>query len=116
MLRYCSRCSTCANRCRHTRDRSSVSTETGQPKGAMVAQRGMLNHLFAKIQTLDLTSDDTVAQTASHCFDISVWQFFAALLQGGQVCIYPNEIARDPVQLFRHVAAERVSILEIVPS
>ncbi len=93
-----------------------TSGSTGQPKGAMVAQRGMLNHLFAKIQTLDLTSDDTVAQTASHCFDISVWQFFAALLQGGQVCIYPNEIARDPVQLFRHVAAERVSILEIVPS
>src|SRR5581483_9601282 len=93
-----------------------TSGSTGQPKGAMVAQRGMLNHLFAKIQTLDLTPDDKIAQTASHCFDISVWQFFAALLQGGQVCIYPNEIARDPVQLFKYVAAERVSILEIVPS
>src|SRR5581483_1999221 len=58
-----------------------TSGSTGQPKGAMVAQRGMLNHLFAKIQTLDLTPDDKIAQTASHCFDISVWQFFAALLQ-----------------------------------
>ncbi|HEU5226445.1 MAG TPA: amino acid adenylation domain-containing protein, partial [Ktedonobacteraceae bacterium] len=93
-----------------------TSGSTGQPKGAMVTQRGMLNHLFIKIRDLDLTPGDKVAQTASQCFDISVWQFFAALLQGGQVYIYPDEVAHDPLQLFAQVARERISILEIVPS
>jgi hypothetical protein len=50
------------------------------PKGAAVEQRGLLNHLLAKIAALGLRAGDVVAQTASQCFDISVWQMLAALL------------------------------------
>src|SRR5205814_4215347 len=56
-----------------------TSGSTGVPKGAMVEHAGMLNHIFAKISALNLTEADLVAQTASQCFDISVWQFLAAL-------------------------------------
>ena len=42
--------------------------------------RGMLNHLCAKVIDLKLTEADVVAQNASQCFDISVWQYLAALL------------------------------------
>src|SRR5262249_1796430 len=52
-----------------------TSGSTGAPKGAMVEQGGMVNHLYAKIEDLHLTAQDVVAQTASQCFDISVWQF-----------------------------------------
>ena len=47
-----------------------TSGSTGKPKGAMVEQRGMLNHLFAKVVDLELTAADVVAQTAPACFDI----------------------------------------------
>ena len=93
-----------------------TSGSTGMPKGAMVEQRGMLNHLHVKIDALALTAGDRVAQTASQCFDISVWQFLAALLVGGSVQIYPDEVAHDPVQLLTEVERHRVSILETVPS
>jgi len=93
-----------------------TSGSTGRPKGAMVEQKGMLNHLFAKVQDLELTAADHVAQNASQCFDISVWQFFAVLLVGGQVHIYRDAIAHDPLALFRAVEADGVSILEVVPS
>jgi amino acid adenylation domain-containing protein len=93
-----------------------TSGSTGMPKGAMIEQRGMLNHLYAKIDTLKLTSQDIVAQTASQCFDISVWQFLAVLLVGGCVRIYPDEVAHDPVQLLLEVESHRISILETVPS
>ncbi|MBV7340144.1 AMP-binding protein [Chloroflexi bacterium TSY] len=57
-----------------------TSGSTGLPKGAMVEQRGMVNHLYAKIQDLALTAEDLIAQNASQSFDISVWQFLAGLL------------------------------------
>ena len=93
-----------------------TSGSTGMPKGAMIEHRGMLNHLFAKVTDLRLTQTDCLAQTASQCFDISVWQFLAALLVGGCVRIYDDEIAHDAVRLLARVSADRVSIFETVPT
>jgi amino acid adenylation domain-containing protein len=93
-----------------------TSGSTGKPKGAMLEQRGMLNHLYAKVQALELTAADVVAQTASQTFDISIWQFLVALLVGGRVEIVTQEIAADPAQLLSFVDRHQISILEIVPS
>jgi amino acid adenylation domain-containing protein len=93
-----------------------TSGSTGAPKGAMVEHRGMLNHLLAKVRTLWLDDRDVVAQTASQCFDISVWQFLAALLVGGRVEVFDDEVAHDPASLLDQVSLRKVSILEIVPS
>ncbi|HEX6289408.1 MAG TPA: amino acid adenylation domain-containing protein, partial [Herpetosiphonaceae bacterium] len=93
-----------------------TSGSTGVPKGAMVEHRGMLNHALAKVADLRLTAADRVAQTASQSFDISVWQFLSALLVGGQVHIFPDVIARDPLRLLAEVERGTISILEIVPS
>ena len=69
----------------------------------MVEHRGMLNHLHAKLQDLKLTAADAVAQTASQCFDISVWQFLVALLVGGRTRIFPDEVAHVPARLLEGV-------------
>ncbi|MFN8439524.1 MAG: amino acid adenylation domain-containing protein [Caldilineaceae bacterium] len=93
-----------------------TSGSTGTPKGVMVEQRGMINHIFAKIKDLKLTSQDIVAQNASQSFVVSVWQFLAALVVGGSVEIFPDEIANDPHQLFHACQQRGVTILEVVPS
>ncbi len=93
-----------------------TSGSTGLPKGVMIEHRGMINHLFAKISDLDLSSADRIAQTASQCFDISVWQSLAALLVGGTTHIYEDDVARDPALLLSHVESDRISIIESVPS
>ena len=93
-----------------------TSGSTGVPKGVMVEQRGMVNHLAAKVSDLGLTPADTVAATASPCFDISVWQFLAALVVGGRVDVVSGEMVRDPALLLAAVAARRVSVAEMVPS
>lgn len=93
-----------------------TSGSTGEPKGVMVEQAGMLNNLLTKIPTLGLGPEDIIAQTASQCFDISVWQFLTALLCGAQVHIYPDEVAHDPKQLLEAVAQDGVTVLESVPS
>jgi amino acid adenylation domain-containing protein len=93
-----------------------TSGSTGRPKGAMVEHAGMLNHLYAKITDLKLGPSDVVAQTASQCFDISVWQLLAAFLAGGQVHILGDQVLRDPGWLLDEIEAADVSIVEVVPS
>src|SRR5256714_13641342 len=60
-----------------------TSGSTGEPKGAMCEHVGMLNHLYAKIDDLEIGEGQVVAQTAPQCFDISLWQLLSALLTGG---------------------------------
>ena len=93
-----------------------TSGSTGSPKGAMVEHVGMLNHLHAKIRDLGLTSGDTVAQTASQCFDISVWQFLAPLLVGGRVRIVADDVAHDAPRLLDLIGGEAITVVEVVPS
>jgi len=93
-----------------------TSGSTGEPKGAMIAHRGLANHLLAKTESLGLTARDTVAQTAPATFDVSIWQLLAPLLSGGRVCILRDEVVADPAALLRRVRDEGVTALEIVPS
>ncbi|GCE15668.1 non-ribosomal peptide synthetase [Tengunoibacter tsumagoiensis] len=93
-----------------------TSGSTGEPKGAMIEHLGMLNHLYAKVQDLALTAEDCVAQSASQCFDISLWQFLAALLVGGRIAILPDIITYDLSQLLQTIEVAQISIFETVPS
>src|SRR5205085_385845 len=93
-----------------------TSGSTGVPKGAMVEHRGMLNHLRAKISDFQLGSADVLAQTAPQSFDISIWQFLAALLVGGSVKVATDEVVRDTFLLLDWLEREDVSVLEVVPS
>ncbi|MGB8192824.1 MAG: amino acid adenylation domain-containing protein, partial [Chitinophagaceae bacterium] len=93
-----------------------TSGSTGVPKGAMIEHAGMVNHLYAKVNDIDITSSSVIAQNASHTFDISVWQFLSALVTGGRVIIYSNEIILKPELFLQQVRQDGVTILEAVPS
>ena len=93
-----------------------TSGSTGTPKGAMIEQAGMINHLYAKITALGLSQSDVVAQTASQCFDISVWQFLSALLVGGRVEVITDEVVHDPALMLDQIEARGITVLEVVPT
>lgn len=92
-----------------------TSGSTGVPKGAMVTQRSLVNHVMSKVAVLGLDAQTVIAQTASSCFDISVWQFLTALLGGGRTLIVPDEIARDPAALLACLNESGATIAETVP-
>lgn len=92
-----------------------TSGSTGEPKGAMLNHRGMINHITGKVIDLNMTPADVVGQTASQCFDISVWQFLAPLAIGATVEILPDPGARDAQVLADLVMAGRITIFETVP-
>jgi amino acid adenylation domain-containing protein len=93
-----------------------TSGSTGVPKGAMIDRRGLVNHLYAKIEDLRLGPADTVAQNAAQTFDISIWQSLSALLVGGRVDVFDDETALDPSRLLDRLATGAVSVLQTVPS
>jgi thioesterase domain-containing protein/acyl carrier protein len=82
----------------------------------MIHHRGMINHIYAKIRDLDVSDRDIIAQTASVAFDISVWQYFAALLTGASVSIIDKDIILQHNLFLKVLQRKRVTILETVPS
>jgi amino acid adenylation domain-containing protein len=93
-----------------------TSGSTGVPKGAMIEQRGLFNHLLSKISDLELSASDVVAQTSPQSFVISVWQFLAPLMVGARVHICRDEEVQDPALLMETISREGITVLQIVPS
>ncbi|MCX5402027.1 non-ribosomal peptide synthetase [Streptomyces sp. NBC_00102] len=93
-----------------------TSGSTGEPKGAMCEHEGLLNHLFAKIDDLRIDEDSVVAQTASQCFDISLWQLLAALATGGRTLLVDRATVLDTGRFLATVSEGGVTVLQVVPS
>lgn len=93
-----------------------TSGSTGEPKGAMCEHAGMLNHMLAKVEDLGLGPDDVVAQTAPQCFDISLWQLFAALLVGGTTVVVEQEAVLDVRRFVTTLIELDVTVAQLVPS
>jgi amino acid adenylation domain-containing protein len=93
-----------------------TSGSTGEPKGAMCEHAGLLNHLFAKIDDLEIGEGDVVAQTAPQCFDISLWQLVSALLVGGRTLLVEHETILDAKRFIDKIVEGRVNVVQVVPS
>jgi non-ribosomal peptide synthetase-like protein len=93
-----------------------TSGSTGEPKGAMCEHAGMLNHLYAKIDDLEISEGQVVAQTAPQSFDISLWQLTSALLVGGRTLLVEQELILDVERFVETIADRRVNVLQVVPS
>ncbi len=93
-----------------------TSGSTGTPKGVMIEHVGMVNHTLGKLEDLDFTPQDRLAQNAPQSFDVVVWQNLAPLTCGGSVQIILDEHAEDPARLFAESVARGVTVLQVVPS
>ncbi|MFF0290608.1 amino acid adenylation domain-containing protein [Streptomyces sp. NPDC005262] len=93
-----------------------TSGSTGEPKGAMCEHAGMLNHLYAKIDDLEIGEGQVVAQTAPQCFDISLWQLVSGLLVGGRTLLVEQEVILDVQRFVDRIVDGGVAVLQVVPS
>ncbi|WP_367042236.1 amino acid adenylation domain-containing protein [Streptomyces sp. Je 1-332] len=95
-----------------------TSGSTGAPKGALCEHVGMLNHLYMKIDDMEIAEGpgEVVTQTASQCFDISLWQFAAPLLTGGSVRIVDTALLLDVSGFLDEIVEGAVTVAQIVPS
>ncbi|WP_420030026.1 amino acid adenylation domain-containing protein [Rhodococcus ruber] len=93
-----------------------TSGSTGRPKGVAVPHGAVVNQLVWKRAEYALGADDAVLLKTAATFDLSVWEFWSALVCGGRVVIAAPDGHRDPGYLNTLMAEQSVTTLHVVPS
>ncbi|NPC83010.1 non-ribosomal peptide synthase/polyketide synthase, partial [Pyxidicoccus fallax] len=93
-----------------------TSGSTGQPKGTVISHRALANHSEWMRTTYALGSGERTLQLTPLSFDVSVAEFFAALLSGAAVVLAPADAQRNPALLLTCLLRHRITVLQVVPS
>lgn len=93
-----------------------TSGSSGRPKGVVVSQLGMANHVQAMVAMLTLTDGDVVAFSAAPSHVISIWQLTAAIVVGGAVAVVDQEAVAFPRRLVGEAERARITIMQLVPA
>ncbi|MGW9556230.1 non-ribosomal peptide synthetase [Nocardiopsis sp. NPDC055551] len=93
-----------------------TSGSTGRPKGVQVEQSAITNFTEAIIERFDLGRGDRVLQFANPAFDVSLFDFFAALGSGATLVHAPREVLLDPTSLTALMRSERVTVTDLPPA
>ncbi|NHN25923.1 amino acid adenylation domain-containing protein [Flavobacterium jejuense] len=93
-----------------------TSGTTGNPKGVMIEHRNVVRLLFNDKFQYDFNSSDVWTMFHSHCFDVSVWEIYGALLFGGKLIVIPKMLAKDTKAYLEILKNEKVTILNQTPS
>ncbi|WP_166635817.1 MULTISPECIES: non-ribosomal peptide synthetase [Idiomarina] len=86
-----------------------TSGTTGQPKGVMVGQSGILR-LVRNTQYIDLSSHDVLLQSAPQAFDAATFEIWGALLNGASL-VMPSETTFSLTHLSELLSRHPISVL-----
>ncbi|WP_067720863.1 non-ribosomal peptide synthetase [Nocardia yamanashiensis] len=100
----------------HTAYLLFTSGSTGRPKGVAVPHRAVVNQLAWKAEAYGLGPADAVLVKTAATFDLSVWEFYSAMLTGGRTVLAAPDGHRDPGYLRDLCAAQHITVLHLVPS
>ncbi|MFC4604944.1 amino acid adenylation domain-containing protein [Rhodococcus kronopolitis] len=93
-----------------------TSGSTGRPKGVTVSHQAIVNQLAWMRFEFCLDATDSALLKTAATFDLSVWEFWAALVTGGRLVIARPGGQQDPDYLLALLREQRVTTLHAVPS
>jgi amino acid adenylation domain-containing protein len=93
-----------------------TSGSTGRPKGFAYKHRGLTNYTEWMQGEYRLSPTDRVLQKSPCTFDVSIWEIFLPLYAGAKVIVAEQEGHHDVLYLKRMIEAERITVLNFVPS
>ncbi|MBA1379345.1 AMP-binding protein, partial [Pseudomonas brassicacearum] len=88
-----------------------TSGSTGKPKGVAIAHRNVLALIDWSKSVYSCDDIQGVLASTSVCFDLSVWELFVTLANGGSLII-----ARNALELPHLPARDQVRLINTVPS
>lgn len=93
-----------------------TSGSTGEPKGVLVEHRAIVNRLLWMQARYGAGAHTRILQKTPATFDVSVWEFFLALISGGELVMAPPGAHRDPKAIADLIRRHRITDLHFVPS
>jgi non-ribosomal peptide synthetase component F len=89
-----------------------TSGSTGQPKGAMILHRGLVNYLWWAIKAYGVGAGGSVPVHSSISFDLTVTSLYPVLLAGGHAELLPEDVGAQNLlaALRRHGTRSLVKI------
>lgn len=87
-----------------------TSGSTGQPKGVMIEQKGILR-LVKSTNYVKINSCDRVSQTSSFQFDVATFEIWGALLNGATLILIDKATLLDTIDFAQYLEKENISIL-----
>lgn len=93
-----------------------TSGSTGTPKGCVVTHDNVLSLLRAALPLFDVTAADRWALFHSASFDVSVWEFWAAMATGATAVTVSEATVRSPIDFVTQLRRDRITVLGQVPS
>lgn len=93
-----------------------TSGSTGRPKGVMVEHRSVVNRLAWMQRRYPIGDADVLLQKTPSSFDVSVWELFWWAAEGARVALLPAGAEREPQEILRTIAEQRVTVVHFVPS
>ena len=91
-----------------------TSGTTGTPKGVLGVHKALSHFLAWQRETFGLGPEDRCAQLTNISFDVILRDVFLPLTSGATLCLPPHGLTPD--QVLGWLAAERVTLVHVVPS
>lgn len=92
-----------------------TSGSTGSPKGILLKNDGILNHINSKIKLLKLNTESILCQSLSLSFVAAIWQIITPIIIGAKLIIYDSDTIKNPFILFKSAEKDNVSAISVVP-
>ena len=93
-----------------------TSGSTGEPKGAVIEHRAIVNRLEWMRVHYGIGPGDRILQKTPATFDVSVWEFFLPFLSGATLVVAAPGAHRDPAAIARLIRDQRITTAHFVPS
>jgi len=91
-----------------------TSGTTGKPKGVMIEQKGLINHVCTLSPAIyDFTKGSKMATGLSYVFDASAQDIFCTLLAGGELHILNEQVRVDVEKIRTYVIDNKINYLQL---
>ncbi|CAA9959472.1 Nonribosomal peptide synthetase 3 [Pyrenophora teres f. maculata] len=93
-----------------------TSGSTGEPKGVMVEHRGVVRLVRDNNIVEHLPVSRVMAHVANLAFDVSTWEIYVSILNGGTLICIDTMTALDPVAMLQTICNCEITMAVLTPA